>query len=161
MLKGLFWELTTWMLWVVTACCKSFKISGWSQWHPKPSCEITGLLSETGGSNTPLTEYTTTTLPLSSISIILPAVWVDKESKGLEKHDEETLERNSSETEDFDITHLQSGMIKNFYIIFWHLRPPCSPINLHISDRILNNLEARAGCSLLRFQADMQLLGLL
>ncbi len=84
-----------------------------------------------------------------------------KKSKGLEKHDEEILERNSSETEDFDITHLQSGMIKNFYIICWHLRPPCSPINWHISDRILNNLEARAGCSLLRFQADMQLLGLL
>ncbi len=161
MLKGLFWELTTWMLWVTTACCISFKISGWSQWHPNPSCKITALLSETGGSNTPLTEYTTTTLPLSSISIILPAVWVDKESKGLEKHDEETLERNSSETEDFGITHLQIGMIKNFYIICRHLRPPCSPINWHISDRILNNLEARAGCSLLRFQADMQLLGLL
>jgi hypothetical protein len=94
-------------------------------------------------------------LPFSSISKILLAVWVDKEFKGLEKHDEETFERKSSETEDFDITHLQSGMIKNFYIIFWHLRPPCSPINLHISDRILNNLEARAGCSLLRFQPHM------
>jgi hypothetical protein len=90
--QGLFWELTTWMLWVTTACCISFKISGWSQWHPNPSCEITALLSETGGGNTPLTEYTTTTLPLSSISKILPAVWVYKESKGLEKHDEETLE---------------------------------------------------------------------
>jgi hypothetical protein len=100
-------------------------------------------------------------LPLSSISKILLAVWVDKESKGLEKHDEEILERNSSETGDFDITHLQSGMIKNFYIICWHLHPPCSPINWHISDRILNNLEAGASCSLLRFQADMQLLGLL
>ncbi len=160
MLKGLFWELTVWMLWVITACCKSFKISGWSQWHPNPSCDIMALLSETGGSNTPLTEYTTTMLPLSSISKILLAVWVDKESEGLEKHDEETLERNSSEAED-DITHLQSGMIKNFYIICRHLRPPCSPINWHISDRILNNLEARAGCPLLRFQADMQLLGLL
>jgi hypothetical protein len=96
-------------------------------------------------------------LPLSSISKILLAVWVDKESKGLEKLHEEIPERNSSETEDFDITHLQSRMIKDFYIIFWHLRPPCSPINSHISDRILNNLEARADCSLLRFQADMHL----
>jgi hypothetical protein len=68
-------------------------------------------------------------LPLSSISKILLAVLVDKESKGLEKYDEETLERNSSETEDFDITHLQSRMIKNFYVICWHLHPPCSPIN--------------------------------
>jgi hypothetical protein len=61
---------------------------------------------------------------------------VDEESKGLEKLHEKIPERNSSETADFDITHLQSGMIKNFYIISWHLCPPCSPINLHISDRI-------------------------